>query len=245
MDPLILVVEDDPVICDVVQRYLEQKGYRVAVSQEGREGLAMALSLAPDLILLDVMLPGMNGYDLCTELRKQVETPVIMVTARTDEGDKLIGFAAGVDDYVTKPFSLPELLARVRAVLHRTHGGARNGEGSGTAGTFEEPLVFPGLRIDPNGHVVERDGVRIGLTPKEFDLLWCLATRSGAVVKRSDLLREVWGNPEEDDRTLHTHINRLRAKLQEGEQRYIHTIWGIGYKFEATDKDERVLQAEG
>lgn len=234
MEPLVLIVEDDRILAGIVERFLTHKRLRAVSVPDGASGLAVAADLNPDVVLVDVMMPGMDGYTFATRLREQVQVPVIYTTARGDELDRIGGFDLGADDYVAKPFTMDELLARVRAVLHRTLGRPRNEEGEPPEP--EEPLLFPGLTIDPHGHVVERDGVRLNLTPKEFDLLWYLALREGQVVKRPDLLGYVWGaTHEDDDRTLHTHINRLRVKLQETDMRYIHTVWGIGYKFEVME----------
>lgn len=215
----------------VVERFLINKRFRAVATHDGASGLAMATELKPDLVLVDVMMPEMDGYTFVRRMREQVTAPVIFTTARDDEADQRGSIDLGTDDFVPKPFTLDQLHARVRAVLHRSLGRPRNEEGEPPEP--EVPLEFPGLRIDPHGHVVERNGVRVNLTPKEFDLLWFLALRAGTVVKRPELLAYVWGQPhEDDDRTLHTHINRLRAKLQEEEYRYLHTVWGIGYKFE-------------
>lgn len=234
VEPLVLIVEDDRILAGIVERFLIHKRFRAVSTPNGYEGLAVAADLKPDVVLVDVMMPGMDGYTFASRLREQVQVPVIYTTARGDELDRHGGFDLGADDYVAKPFTMDELLARVRAVLHRTLGRPRHEEGEPPEP--EEPLFFQGLAIDPHGHVVERDGVRLNLTPKEFDLLWFLALREGQVVKRPELLAYVWGQTHEDDnRTLHTHINRLRAKLQETDFRYIHTVWGIGYKFEVME----------
>jgi DNA-binding response OmpR family regulator len=234
MEPLILIVEDDRILAGIVERFLIHKRFRAVAAHDGLVGLELAVDLKPDLVLVDVMMPEMDGYTFARRMREQIEAPVIFTTAREDETGRQGGMDVDADDFVAKPFTMDQLLARVRAVLHRSLGRPRNEEGEPPEP--EVPLFFPGLKIDPQGHVVERNDLRVNLTPKEFDLLWYLALRAGSVVKRPDLLTYVWGQPhEDDDRTLHTHINRLRAKLQEDEYRYIHTVWGIGYKFEVME----------
>lgn len=231
MSPLVLVVEDDATLRDVLRMYLENDGYRVETAADGRDGLNRALVLQPALVVLDVMLPGLDGWDVCRQLRANANTPVVLLTARGEEQDKLLGFQLGADDYLTKPFSMQEFLARVRAVLKRTQGG---GAPALPATAVEGVLRFPSVVIDSRRHRVEVNGQAISLTPKEFELLWFLARRPGEVVRREELLASIWGYGQgEDDRTIHTHINRLRAKLEGQEYRYIHTVWGIGYKFDA------------
>lgn len=240
MAPLVLVVEDDLLLSDVLRMYLENEGYRVVVAGNGLEGLTRALGSSPALVVLDVMLPRLNGWEVCRQIRAVSQVPVILLTARGEETDKLKGFELGADDYLTKPFSMQEFLARVRAVLKRTM--APSLAAAAAAVQVEEPaggdgvLSFPGLRIDRQRHRVERNGDQVALTPKEFDLLWYLASRGGIVIRRDELLQAVWGyGMGEDDRTIHTHVNRLRAKLEGGAYRYIHTAWGVGYKFEAAE----------
>ena len=237
MTPLVLIVEDDPMLCDVLRMYLENEGYRVMVASDGLEGLTQALVSKPALVVLDIMLPRLDGWEVVRQLREVSQTPVVLLTARGEEQDKLKGFNLGADDYLTKPFSMQEFLARVRAVLKRTQNGGVPGSGqsAATPRSQEGVLAFPTLLIDSRRHRVERSGHQVALTPKEFELLWYLASRSSTVVRREELLEKVWGYGHgEDDRTIHTHINRLRAKLEGEEYRYIHTVWGIGYKFEVT-----------
>lgn len=226
----VLVIEDDPMLSDVLRIYLENDGYRVLVAADGLDGLTQALATHPALVVLDVMLPRLDGWEVVRQLREVSQVPVILLTARGEEQDKLKGFHLGADDYLTKPFSMQEFLARVRAVLKRT----RTAEGAAAPAPPEGVLRFPSLIIDTRRHRVERNGKLVSLTPKEFELLWYLASRAGTVVRREELLQSVWGYAlGEDDRTIHTHINRLRAKLEGPGFRYIQTVWGIGYKFEA------------
>jgi DNA-binding response OmpR family regulator len=235
LTPLVLIVEDDTMLCDVLRMYLENEGYRVRVASDGQEGLHQARVLQPALVVVDVMLPKLDGWELCRRLREFSQVPVVLLTARGEVQDKLTGFKLGADDYLTKPFSMQEFLARIKAVLKRTAPTYKD-----TMPKAESPqegvLTFPSLVIDNRRYRVERDGQFLALTPKEFELLWFLAYRVGTVVRREELLQSVWGYAlGEDDRTIHTHINRLRAKLESKEHRYIHTVWGIGYKFEVSD----------
>lgn len=234
MEPLVIVVEDDPMLGDVLRIYLESQGFVVKLATDGATGLDLALQLSPSLVVLDLMLPVLDGWEVCRRLREVSQVPVIMLTARADESDKLNGFAVGADDYLAKPFSMKEFLARVYAVLKRVRLEGVVREQAVTAHA-DGIIVFPTLVIDSRRHRVERNGETIVLTPKEFDLLWVLAKRVGEVIRREELLRGVWGyESSDDDRTIHTHVNRLRAKLETPQYRYVHTVWGVGYKFEVT-----------
>ncbi|HYF91731.1 MAG TPA: response regulator transcription factor [Symbiobacteriaceae bacterium] len=239
MAPLVLVVEDDAMLSDVLRMYLEKEGYEVKVIADGLDGLTQALVARPALVVLDVMLPRLDGWEIIRQLREVSEVPIILLTARGEEADKLMGFDLGADDYLAKPFSMQEFLARARALLKRSGGMPKAHRQPAAAPAAPAPmegvLTFPTLLIDERRHRVERNGKQIPLTPKEFDLLIYLANRPGTVVRRDELLQEIWGySPSEDDRTIHTHINRLRAKLEGQDYHYIHTVWGIGYKFEVT-----------
>lgn len=232
MNPLVLVIEDDPMLSDVLRIYLENEGYRVLVAADGIDGLTRALASQPALVVLDVMLPRLDGWEVCRQIRAVSQVPIILLTARGEEQDKLMGFGLGADDYLTKPFSMQEFVARVRAVLKRTLAAVPAGAPQQST-PREGVLLFPTLTIDSRRHRVERNGSLVALTPKEFELLWYLAGRAGSVVRREELLQAIWGyGMGEDDRTIHTHVNRLRAKLEGQDTRYIHTVWGIGYKFE-------------
>jgi len=239
MAPLILVIEDDAMLSDVLRMYLEKEGYEVKVTADGLDGLTQSLVTRPALVVLDVMLPRLDGWEIVRQLREVSDVPIILLTARGEEVDKLKGFDLGADDYLAKPFSMQEFLARARALLKRSRGlsGTAQQPSGGTAASAPAPmegvLTFPTLLIDERRHRVERNGKQIPLTPKEFDLLIYLANRPGTVVRRDELLQAIWGySASEDDRTIHTHINRLRAKLEGQDYHYIHTVWGIGYKFE-------------
>jgi DNA-binding response OmpR family regulator len=220
----ILVVEDEPTVGDVIVRYLRREGYRVDAAGDGVDGLRLALTQQPDLVVLDLMLPGMDGLEVCRRLRAVRQTPVIMLSAKAEHGDAIVGLALGADDYVRKPFSPAELVARVKAVLRRGQG-----TGGGSAVAFGE------LRIDAAARAVWRGDERIELTAKEFDLLWHLALHQGQVFTREQLLTGVWGYDYAGDTgTVTVHMRRLREKLERDPSapRWLRTVWGVGYKFE-------------
>jgi two-component system response regulator ResD len=225
----ILLVDDEAIVVEVVERYLLRDGYKVRVARDGATALEMARGEHPDLIILDVMLPGLNGLDVAQRLRAESRVPIIMLSARGEETDKIIGLGLGADDYVTKPFSPKELVARVAAVLRRT--------GVDTAPSTVDPqaLRFGALRIDPRGRRVTRDDLALDLTAREFDLLLFLAKHPDQVFTRQQLLDQVWdfefyGDPS----TVTVHIRRLREKVESDPVRpqYLKTVWGVGYKFE-------------
>jgi DNA-binding response OmpR family regulator len=220
----ILVVEDEPTVSDVVVRYLRREGYHVDAASDGSDGLQMALTRQPDLVVLDLMLPGLDGLEVCRRLRMTHQMPVIMLTARAEDGDAILGLGLGADDYVRKPFSPPELVARVKAVLRR-------GQAIGGASTAS----FGDLRIDAAARAVWRDDESVDLTAREFDLLWHLASHPGQVLTREQLLSSVWGYDYPGDTgTVTVHMRRLREKLEwdPGAPRWLKTVWGVGYKFE-------------
>jgi DNA-binding response OmpR family regulator len=222
----ILVVEDEPMVAEVVERYLGRDGYIVDVVHDGPSALAAYERFQPDLIVLDVMLPGLDGIEVCRRLRTHVQTPVIMLTARGDEVDKLVGLGIGADDYITKPFSPRELAARVKAVLRRTvlASGADN-----------QSLRFGDLRINGVTRSVEDGRGQLQLTAREFDLLLFLASHPGYVFSREKLLDAVWDFEfPGDESTVTVHIRRLRTKIEPdpSRPRHIKTVWGVGYKFE-------------
>jgi two-component system response regulator ResD len=231
---LILVVDDEERIRRLVRMYLERNGFAVDEAGDGTEALTKALETEYGLIILDLMLPGMDGRDVCAEIRQYKQTPIIMLTAAGDESDRVHGFELGADDYVVKPFSPRELIMRVKALLRRT-GAA--GEGSQAA--LGHILTFPGLVINIDSRKVLVEDQEVMLTPKEFDLLLYLAQRPEKVFSREELLRDVWDYQFfGDQRTVDTHVKRLREKLGRGSERvplHIHTVWGVGYKFEVAD----------
>lgn len=221
----ILIVEDEPNIRELVSYNVEQNGYQAVTAEDGVSGYELALSEKPDLILLDLMLPGKDGYDICRDLRKQGnQTPIIMLTAKSDEIDKVLGLEFGADDYVAKPFSVRELMARVKAVLRR----------SPEPSEASEAYRIGELSIDVDRHEVRLNGELLELTLKEFDLLAALARNRGRVLSRDQLLDQVWGFEYiGETRTVDVHIRYLRRKLGEDEQeesRYIQTVRGVGYK---------------
>lgn len=219
----ILVVDDDRKLVELVKLYLERDGYRVLTAYDGREALELARSRRPNLIILDLMLPEVDGLDVCEILRRESKVPIIMLTAKTTEQDRITGLDLGADDYITKPFSLGELLARVRAVLRRAEGE----EGP-------EELAFGGLRIDLRRHEVLLNGKPVNLTPTEFKLLEAMAREPGRAFTRVQLIHAALGYDFEGfERTIDTHIKNLRKKLESDPRNpcYIKTVFGVGYKF--------------
>ena len=226
-EPTILVVDDEPSISEVVSIYLRRAGYQVVIARDGQAALEALEKQPPDLVVLDLMLPKMDGLEITRRLRAEGDTPIIMLTARRGETDRVLGLEMGADDYVVKPFSPQELVSRVRAVLRRTLGT--------TPTSTEQPLTFGDLRIDPNMRVVEVNGEETSLTAKEFDLLWVLARHPRQVFNRDQLLDLVWGLTEYiDPSTVTVHVRRLREKveLDPSNPRHVQTVWGVGYKFE-------------
>jgi DNA-binding response OmpR family regulator len=225
----VLVVDDEPIVTEVVQRYLAREGFQVDVAADGVAGLKQAREGTPDLVVLDLMLPKLDGLEVCRQLRGESSVPIIMLTAKGEDGDKILGLGLGADDYLTKPFSPGELIARVKAVLRRTQTAAN----PPLAG---DVVRVGSLRINPRARAVERDGEPLHLTAKEFDLLYFLARNAGQVFTREQLLDNVWdfewyGDPS----TVTVHIRRLREKIEPNpvRPRFVKTVWGVGYKLEA------------
>lgn len=224
MNELILVVDDEPKIVRLARDYLEQSGFRVLPIYDGVSALTAAQQEQPDLVVLDLNLPGMNGLDVCRALRRQSAVPIIMLTARSEETDRLIGLELGADDYIVKPFSPRELVARVRAVLRRTQGEVQT---SGWLRTGE-------LEIDLNGHRLNRRGEALHLTRIEFNLLAILAQHAGQTLSRAQLVDRLHGISEGSyDRSIDAHVKNLRRKIEDdpSNPRYILTVYGIGYQF--------------
>lgn len=220
----ILVIDDEPSITNLVSAYLKPEGYEVYTAADGNAGLKAARAFKPDLIILDVMLPGMDGIELLSHLRRESEVYVIMLTARTEETDKIIGLSVGADDYMTKPFSPRELVARIKAALRRLKTGA----GSGEKGAV---LSFKHVRIDAGARAVQLDEHPIELTAIEFDLLKALAENRGRVLTREQLLEKVWGGEYFGEmRVIDVHLGHVRQKL--GRNDLIVTVRGVGYRFE-------------
>ncbi|MGE0134962.1 MAG: response regulator transcription factor [Dehalococcoidia bacterium] len=226
----ILVVEDEDMVADVVERYLRRDGYEVEVAHDGNAGLAAYRRAAPDLVVLDVMLPGIDGLEVCQRIREDGATPVILLTARDGEADKINGLGLGADDYVTKPFSPRELVARVEAVLRRAAAPVRT-SGAGARGS----LRFGDLEVDPVKRTVLLRGEPVALTAREFDLLAYLAEHPGRVFSREQLMDAIWDEDFEGDAgTVTVHVRRLRTKIEHDPSRpaFLRTVWGVGYKFE-------------
>lgn len=224
----LLIVDDEARIRELLREYLQKEGFQVEEAGNGREALEKTRAKAFDAVLLDLMMPGMDGMDLCREIRKTSDVPIIMLTARGDEIDRVLGLEMGADDYIVKPFSPRELVARVKAILRRTTKG-------GPAGAPQAVIEAGDLRINEDTREVTIGGSPVSLTPKEYDLLLQLARHPGRVFTRDQLLEQVWGyNFFGEARTVDTHITRLREKMARvpGDRQYISTIWGIGYKFE-------------
>lgn len=222
----ILVVDDEPMVREVVVAYLEREGFRVDEASEGGAALKHIKETPPDLVVLDVMLPEVDGFSVLTELRRNGNIPVILLTARTDETDRVLGLELGADDYVVKPFSPRELVARVRSVLRRSAPAAKSAE----------VLEFDSLSIDEQARTVTLEGNDVEMTPKEFDLLAFLAKSPRQVFSRSQLLEQVWDSSADwqDPSTVTVHVRRLRRKLESDQEnpRWITTVWGVGYRFE-------------
>jgi DNA-binding response OmpR family regulator len=226
-EPTVLVVDDEPSIGEVVSIYLQRAGYQVIVARDGQAALEVLERQSPDLVVLDLMLPKVDGLEIARRLRAQGDTPIIMLTAKREESDRITGLEMGADDYVVKPFSPQELVSRVKAVLRRARGSA--------PGSTEHALEFEGLRIDPKTHLVQVQGKEESLTVKEFDLLWLLARHPRQVFSREQLLDLVWGMTDYvDPSTVTVHVRRLREKIEPdpSNPRHIQTVWGVGYKFE-------------
>ncbi len=225
----ILIVDDEKDIVDLVAYNIEKEGFEVLKAYDGETALDLARSKKTDLIVLDLMLPGIQGLEVCKRIRRNPDTagiPIIMLTARGDEFDMVMGLEVGADDYITKPFSVKELLARVKAVLRRADGSREPGKA--------EILEFKGLRIDLKSHVVTVDGKSVSLSRTEFNLLRFLSRNPGRVYSREQILDQVWGDDSfVEPRTVDVHVRRLRAQIEpdENSQSYILTVRGVGYKF--------------
>ncbi|MER6629577.1 response regulator transcription factor [Streptomyces sp. NPDC000987] len=219
----VLVVDDDPTVAEVVTGYLDRAGYVVDRAGDGPDALARAAAHWPDLVVLDLMLPGMDGLEVCRRMRGRGPVPVIMLTARGDEDDRILGLEVGADDYVTKPFSPRELVLRVESVLRRTRPVRPSGV-----------LRAAGLSIDPAARRAVKDGAELALTVREFDLLAFFLRHPGRVYGRQDLMREVWGWDFGDLSTVTVHVRRLRGKVEDdpARPRLIQTVWGVGYRFD-------------
>jgi DNA-binding response OmpR family regulator len=220
----VLVVDDEPTIREVVVNYLKRDGFRTLEAADGNRARELLRTETPDLVVLDLMLPGVDGLELCRWIRTSSQLPVIMLTARGEESDRIVGLELGADDYVTKPFSPRELAARVRTVLRRAEPN----------GTDQEQLAYDGLVIDSATRRVTKRGKPLRLTAREFDLLWFLARHPQRVFSRELLMRRVWGySAAVDTGTVTVHVRRLREKIEDepSEPRHLETVWGVGYRF--------------
>ncbi len=223
----ILLVDDDPNIRQLVNLYLVKEGFEVEMAERGDEALKELLASAPNLMLLDVMLPGMDGWQVLRETRRTSNVPIIMLTAKDETFDKVLGLELGADDYIAKPFDMKELVARIKAVIRR-YQAPEPGEGN-------KALSFPGLTVNISQYTVNYMGKELDMPPKELELLNFLASHPNQVFTREQLLEQVWGYDYfGDSRTVDVHVKRLREKLTEGEKLgwQIKTVWGVGYKFE-------------
>ena len=222
----ILIVEDDTTVAEVVTRYLQRAGFEVSVAGDGLAGLDLARATSPDLVVLDLMLPGMSGLDVCRALRETSDIPIIMLTALSEDTDRITGLEVGADDYLTKPFSPRELVLRIESVLRRVP---------------PQPMGAPvlassGIEVDAASHEARRDGQALALTAREFDLLVFLVGNPGRTFRRKELLREVWGWEFGDQSTVTVHVRRLREKVETdpGHPTLITTVWGVGYRWDGT-----------
>ncbi|MET9513687.1 response regulator transcription factor [Streptomyces sp. NPDC002994] len=225
----ILVVDDDPTVAEVVTGYLERAGFTVTQAADGPAALRQAKDRRPDLVVLDLMLPGMDGLEVCRELRADGPVPVIMLTARGDEDDRILGLEVGADDYVTKPFSPRELVLRVESVLRRA------------AAQHPGPQVrAAGIVLDPAGRRATKGGRELALTLREFDLLAHLISHRGEAIGREQLMHDVWGWEFGDLSTVTVHVRRLRGKIEDdpARPRLIQTVWGVGYRFDDRPAEE-------
>ena len=225
----VLIVEDDKNIAELLQMYLEKEGYAVTLAFDGGEGLTKFRAICPDLVVLDVMMPVMDGWTLCKTIRQESKTPIIMLTAKSQTDDKVAGLKGGADDYITKPFEMKEVLARIEAVLRRADR---------CVDTPARKLSFDKLTIDMDAFQLTVDGKKVDTPPKEMELLFYLASSPNRVYTRNQLLDEVWGfDYFGDSRTVDVHVKRLREKLEGVSDKWsVKTVWGVGYKFEVVQE---------
>jgi DNA-binding response OmpR family regulator len=228
MSKKILVIEDDVNIAELLRLYLEKDGFSVSIAENGGKGIETTKTLEPDLVLLDIMLPVLDGWQVCREIRKTSKVPIIMLTAKGETFDKVTGLEMGADDYIVKPFEVKELLARVHAVMRRTECEDK---------ADQKKLSFDKLIINIESYELIVDGKRVDTPPKEMELLFHLASSPNRVYTRNQLLDEVWGfDYFGDSRTVDVHIKRLREKLEGVSEKWsLKTVWGVGYKFEVTE----------
>lgn len=227
----VLIVDDERNICELIRLYLEKEGYGTIIAYDGEEAVNIYKEKNPDIVLLDIMLPGKDGWQVCREIRGTSDVPIIMLTAKGEVFDKVLGLELGADDYIVKPFEPKELVARIKAVLRRSARGTKAEEPS------PEELRFEGLVINRDTYEVYLDGNRLDFPPKEFELLFYLAGNKNKVFTRDQLLNEIWGYEFfGDSRTVDVHIKRIREKIESDDVSrpwQLKTVWGVGYKFEA------------
>ena len=231
MSNKILVVDDDLHICELLKLYLENENYTVYVANDGQSAVDIFAAKAPDLVLLDIMLPKMDGWQVCREIRKSSSVPIIMLSAKGETFDKVLGLELGADDYVTKPFEAKEVMARIKAVLRRTKG-----DGDSSAAE-KKTVIYDKLEINIVNYELKVNGVAVDTPPKEIELIYHFASNPNRVYTRDQLLDEVWGfDYYGDSRTVDVHVKRLREKLEGvSEQWALKTVWGVGYKFETKE----------
>ena len=222
----ILIVDDDENICELLKLYLEKDGFDTVVANDGQQAVEFAAKYSPDLILLDIMLPSLDGWQVCREIRKTSDTPIIMLTAKSETFDKILGLELGADDYISKPFDTKEVIARIKAVLRRSNDNDKQNQ--------VKEVRYDKLRINRTNYELAVEGKRIDTPPKELELIYHLASNPNRVFTRDQLLDEVWGfDYYGDSRTVDVHIKRLREKLENvSDEWQLKTVWGIGYKFE-------------
>ena len=227
----VLIVDDDKNICDLLRLYLEKEGYSVILSHDGEEAVVKFNALKPDIVLLDVMLPGLDGWQVCREIRKTSNIPILMITAKSDTFDKVLGLELGADDYIVKPFDSKEVIARIKAVVRRT--------GQSPAEMEVREVRYDKLSVNMTRYELKVDGKVVDAPPKELELLFYLASNPNRVYTRDQLLDEVWGfEYYGDSRTIDVHIKRLREKLEGVSDKWeLKTVWGVGYKFETDEED--------
>ena len=227
----ILVVDDDLNICELLKLYLENDGYVVYTANDGKEAVDVFKNKTPDLVLLDIMLPKMDGWQVCREIRKTSSAPIIMLTAKGETFDKVLGLELGADDYVVKPFDTKEVMARVKAVLRRTKGDSEATEDK------KKTVIYDNLEINIQNYEMKVKGVPVDTPPKELELIYHFASNPNRVYTRDQLLDEVWGfDYYGDSRTVDVHVKRLREKLEGVSDKWcLKTVWGVGYKFETKD----------
>ncbi len=227
----VLIVDDDKNICDLLRLYLEKEGYSVILSHDGEEAVVKFNALKPDIVLLDIMLPGLDGWQVCREIRKKSNVPIIMITAKSETFDKVLGLELGADDYIVKPFDTKEVIARIKAVARRT--------GQTMTEVEVKEVRYDKLSVNMTRYELKVDGKVLDTPPKELELLFYLASNPNRVYTRDQLLDEVWGfEYYGDSRTIDVHIKRLREKLEGISDKWaLKTVWGVGYKFEVDEEE--------